>query len=318
MDGRELLAALATGVAVAALARLVVPPTPRLAARVRPYTIGARTSLGGGADVLAVADPGPVLSGGTLQRLLGPIVGRVAEVLGRAVDSTTDDSLLLKLRQAGMLGDVPEPLRAHEYRVRQLGSAAVGLLLFGAAGGLVGRSPLWVLAAGGLGAVFGAARWRGRVDRAIEARRIRMRIELYTVNQLLAMHIRVGGGVVQALQRIVERGHGAVVEELAEVLRVHRSGRRLGDALAFLARVTPEPHAGRTYRLLANGAEFGADLAEGLRALSEDIRDERSEDLKRSATKRRAAMLLPIIAILAPVMLLFVAAPLPSIVLGGR
>lgn len=38
--------------------------------------------------------------------------------------------------------------------------------------------------------------------------------------------------------------------------------------------------------------------------------------MRRAATKRRAAMLIPIIAILAPVMLLFVAAPLPSLVFG--
>jgi tight adherence protein C len=132
------------------------------------------------------------------------------------------------------------------------------------------------------------------------------------------MHARVGGGVVQAMQRVVDRGHGAVVEELADVLRMHRSGQRIVDALEQAARTTPEPNAARTYKLLANGVEYGADLAEGLRALSEDIRDQRAEAIRRAATKRRAAMLLPIIAVLAPVMLLFIAAPLPSIVLGGR
>lgn len=157
-------------------------------------------------------------------------------------------------------------------------------------------------------------RWRGRVDAAIAARRERMRVELYTVNQLLAIQVQMGGGVVQALQRIVERGSGVVVEELAEVLRVHRGGRRLGEVLASAAAATPEPHAARTYRLLASGADLGTDLAPGLRLLSQDIRGERIEALRRTATRRRAAMLLPIIGLLAPVMLLFVAAPLPSIV----
>ncbi|MDQ3974204.1 MAG: type II secretion system F family protein, partial [Actinomycetota bacterium] len=98
----------------------------------------------------------------------------------------------------------------------------------------------------------------------------------------------------------------------------HRSGRRIADALLSAARVTCEPNAARTYKLLANGVEYGADLAEGLLALSQDIRDQRCEALKRAATTRRAAMLVPIIAVLAPVMLLFVAAPLPSLVFGGR
>ena len=60
------------------------------------------------------------------------------------------------------------------------------------------------------------------------------------------------------------------------------------------------------------------DLGEALRALSDDLRDVRRDELRRQATRRRAAMLVPTIAVLAPIMLLFVIAPLPSIVLGGR
>lgn len=312
------LAVVATATAAAALGSLVVPPTPRLAPRVRPYTVAARSSLGRGADVGAVVEPGAALSARTLRRLVGPPVETLARALGRVVDQVGDDALLLRLRQAGLCQDVPEARRAQEYRVRQLGSTTLATVVLGGATLLAGQSPGRVLLAGVGGCIFGATRWRGRVDRAIESRRLRLQIELYTVNQLLAMHVRVGGGVVQAISRVVERGRGEVVGELAEVLAAHRSGRPVAAALAHAARVTPEPHAARTYHLLAGGAEYGADLAQGLRTLSEDIREQRAEMLKRAATRRRAAMLVPIIAILAPVMLLFVAAPLPSIVFGGR
>jgi hypothetical protein len=40
--------------------------------------------------------------------------------------------------------------------------------------------------------------------------------------------------------------------------------------------------------------------------------------MRRSATRRRAAMLVPIIGILAPVMLLFVGAPLPQVIFGWQ
>lgn len=318
MDSRALLVSLLTGLAVGAAVRLRVAPTPRLASRVRPYTVASRTSLGRSADVRSVADPGPVLSGRTLRALLRPLVEQAAHRLGRVLDRTGDEALLLALRQAGMLREVPEHRRVQEHRVRQLtgGLAWAGGLAVCALA--VGAPALPVLGLGTLGFLAGVARWRSSIDRAIADRRARMRIELYTVNQLLAMHARVGGGVVQAMQHVVERGSGAVVEELAEVLRLHRGGRRVVDALEQAARTTPEPSAARTYRLLANGVEYGADLAEGLRTLSTDIRAERAEALKRAATRRRAAMLVPIIGILAPVMLLFIAAPLPSIVLGAR
>lgn len=306
-----------TGVAVAGLARLLVPPTGRLAPRVRPYTTGARASLGRGADVGVLAAAGSASVAGTLRRLFGPPVAAAVARIAALGGGTPEERLLLRLRQAGVLQVVPEHLRIQEYRIRQVGSAALGLVL-GVAGGLaIGAAAGPVLALAMLGALAGGTRWRARVDRAIEERRNRMRIELYTVNQLLAMHVRVGGGVVQAARRVVERGQGAIIEELREALRAHASGVRAADAFARIAAVTPEPNAARTYNLLAAGAEWGADLAEGLLDLSEDVRDARREALRRAATKRRAAMLVPIIAILAPVMLLFIAAPLPSLIFGN-
>jgi tight adherence protein C len=182
---------------------------------------------------------------------------------------------------------------------------------------LVGRSAPAALGLGLVALVFGLAWPRGRLDRLIARRREEMRVELYTVNHLLAMHVRVGGGVIQAMQRAVERGSGAVVAELEEILRAHRSGVRISAALTRGAVQSAEPHAARTYRLLAASAEHGADLARGLMDLSRDLHSQRREDLRRLATRQRAATIIPIVVILAPVLLLFVAAPLPSIVFGG-
>lgn len=315
LTGRALLAALAAGVAVAALVGLVVKPTAKLARRLRPYTVGSRTELGRAADVLSLPSDGA--GGGTFRSLFGPPLARLAAVVGRLIDRRTDEALALRLRRSGLFPDVREERRVQEYRVRQLGQA----VLFSSAAVLVAvllqRSTGVTLFFGALGLVVGGTRWRARVDRAIEERQGRMRIELYTVNQLLAMYLRTGGGVVQALRHMVRRGRGPVVEELAEVLRAHEAGLSTEAALERAGVTTAESSAARTYRVLATGAEYGADLAGALLELSEDIRDARREAMRRVATKRRAAMLVPIIAILAPVMLLFIAAPLPSLVFGS-
>ena len=102
------------------------------------------------------------------------------------------------------------------------------------------------------------------------------------------------------------------------MLAAIRRGVTEADAFRRAADLTPEPSAARTYQLLAAGAERGADLGAALLALSEDVRDARREQLHKDAVRRRAAMLVPTIAILAPIMLLFIAAPLPSVVLGHR
>jgi Flp pilus assembly protein TadB len=312
--GIPLLAAMLAGIAAALFAGILVRPRTRLAGRVRPYTVVSRSLLGRPVEAGAV----PRFSGdSTAARLFGPPVVAVADRFGRLIDSTGEDALRRKLRQAGMLQHLPETDRVQEYRVRQfllaVGGAAAGFLI----GLVVVASVLLILVTTVAGFAGGASLWRGRVDRAIAMRRDRMRIELYTVNQLMAMRIRVGGGVVSAVRHLVERGRGDVVEELAEALRLHQGGMPAGVAFRRIADMTPEPHARRCYQVLATADERGSDLAVALLALSEDIRDDRRDAIRRQATRRRGLMLIPIIGILAPILILFVAAPLPWIVLRG-
>lgn len=305
------LGCVSAGVVAAGVAAAVVPPTRRLAPRVRPYTVSTRAQLGRGADVADLTPVGTDTS--AVSRLFGPplraLVGRVGQIFERR----SDPMLAQELLHAGYPDVTPD-----EYRAR----VAVHVLVFGAAGAALGalvvRSTVATLGLTVCGVVFGGSRLRGRLGRGVEERRERLRLELYTVNQLLAMHVRTGAGPVQATQRIVDRGRGAMVDELRAVMLAMRNGVAEPAAFRRAAELTPEPSAARTYKLFAAGAERGVDLADGLRALSEDLRDARREEIRKSATKRRAAMLVPTIAVLAPVMLLFIAAPLPSIVFGSR
>ena len=310
-DPAVALGALIAGVAAVGVAAAVVPPTRRLGPRVRPYTIAARARFGRGADATDLVSPSPPSA--SVVRVFGPPMVALVHRLGRLLERRSDAALARSLQQAGFVDVTPE-----EYRTRM----AVQVLTFGAGGAglgvLVFHRPIAAIGLGLCGVVFGASRLRGRVDRGVLDRRERIRLELYTVNQLLAMHVRTGAGPVQATQRIVDRGRGVVVDELRAVLAAMRNGVGESEAFRHAADITPEPAAARTYKLFAAGAERGVDLADGLRALSEDLRDARREEIRQTATKRRAAMLVPTIAVLAPVMLLFIAAPLPSIVFGSR
>jgi Flp pilus assembly protein TadB len=307
------MAMASAGLVFAGIAGIIVRPTPRLAPRLRPYTIVARAGLGRSADVMASARPSSAVTGGTIRSIFGPPVIALARRVGRVVESRSDEHLRLRLLHGGFFD-----MTVEEYRVRALGQA----VLFTAAGVLLGaillRSPGFTLLLGVCGFTVGATRWKARVDRAVVERTDRIRLELYTVNQLLAIHIRTGAGPVQATQRVVDRGAGVMVQELDAVLVWIRSGMPEPEAYRRGAEITPEPNAARTYNLFAAGTERGVDLGTALRSLSEDLRDARREELRRAATKRRAAMLIPTIAVLAPIMLLFIAAPLPTVIFGGR
>lgn len=311
MSATAILAASGVAAGVAGIAAFVVPPTARLAPRVRPYAVVARGALGH-RDATAVVRPARRPSG-VLARLFGPPLRAFVARVSESVEHRRDDQLVRLLRQSGATDQTPD-----EYRVRQLGEALALGVVSGIAVAVLIRAPVAALLGGIAGFVVGLTRSRRRLERDVAARAAQIRLELYTINHLLAMDVRTGAGPMQAVQRLVERGHGAAVSELRDVLAWIRSG--MGEAQAFrrAAELTPEANAARTYQLLAAGVERGVDLAGGLLALSEDIRDSRREQLHKEAVRRRAAMLLPTIGILAPIMLLFIAAPLPSIVLGHR
>lgn len=281
------VAGVASGLTVALLGWLLLPGTVSLASRVRPYVAAARERGGGS--------------------WAGPAVERPRR---RALRELLDRSHLY--------GHVEPALRLSAFRTRQLGWATALGATLGAAASAVGARPLVVVVVALAGALGGAARPRAAVDRAITERREAIRAELPTVNQVLAVRLQVGAGLVLALTEMSRTVDGIVVHELAQALAAHRAGRPLPAALEGVAATTVESEAARLYRLLASGVRHGTDLAEALRSLAEDVREAFVADLRRSATRRRAATLVPLIGILAPVMLLFIAAPLPWLVLGAR
>ncbi len=301
-----ILSASVSSVVAGLLVYSLFPPARSLASRINPYLTPTRVTT---------RRPAPT---GPLGVVFGPILRGLASRLGRFLDRSGEKVTVLRLRQAGWYRDFPEEETVAAFRLAQLRSIALGAGLGFAVGQLLGLAPVPRIVLVLLGLFIGATRQQGALQAAITRRRDRMCIEIYTVNQLLAMRIRAGGGVVHAVQDVVKRGEGEVVTELADALRLHRSGWRAGEAFRRIAELTPEPFCARTYRLLATAEERGADLAPGLLDLSEDVRETRRETMRRSATKRRAAMLVPIIAILAPVLLLFVAAPLPYLITGWR
>ena len=309
MTPLDIGAVLMGSAAAGGFAFVIRPPLPRLARRVRPYTVAVRGSFGKPSDPQDVSRFAVV---GAVAIVAGPL-RTAGERIARVLESRADAVLDLKLYQAGRRNE-----SAADFRLSQVSRGAAMALGFGGGAFVVAHTLLAVLLAALCGFVAGSARVRGRLDRAIERRSQQMELELYTVNQLLALHVRSGAGPMQAVQRVVERGTGAVVEELETVLTWVRSGQRETVAFRRAAEITPCKSAARTYQMFALAAERGSDLGRGLLAVGDDLRDVRRESLRKHAVKQRAAMLLPTIGVLAPIMLIFVAAPLPSIVLGSR
>lgn len=299
----HVLAALSTGVCLTALAVSLHQPRRRMAGRVRPYAAASLSALGRPVSDIPVAGAATVGPGW---------LRRVAQALHGGAE---DPLLRQRLQQSGMY-DVPAHLLVNEHRVRQL-LAGLGGAGAGLAAGVAVRFPgAGVLGMAVMGIVAGAARPAAAVDKAVQRRRRRLRAEIPPLCQLLALRLRANGSVVNAMTQTLHRTSGLLVDELAEALAQHRAGRPLEDALDVLAATTPEPEAARVHRLLAGAIRHGLDAAPELLRVARDAREAHLTRLRRDATGRRAAILLPTIGLLAPLMLLFIAAPLPGMVRG--
>ncbi len=311
MTATAWLAALTTATFAALIAARLVPARRRLHARVAPYTQVARSRLGVTAEptVNQLVGLGETPPANPLRATFEPIVRHAATTVGNLIDAADRPEMERRLRQAGMAD-----LTVEQYRTRQLATTVAGIALGATTGLLLGRGAGLTLVLMVCVAVPATTYWRNRVLKAIEARAGRMAVESYTVAQLLAVLLRTGHAPTDAVRTLVRQGDGHVIGELRQALEWTGGGLAAPDAYRRLADEAADPAVARLYRLLATGARSGGDIATALLVLAEDIRSERRQELARHAARRRMAMVAPTLLLIAPVMLLFIAAAIPHIV----
>ncbi len=311
--------AVSVGGFVMGLGWVVLKPRSDLARRVRPYAQRTRVNLGRPADSSGDALQGSMWGDSVARRMMMPFVVAFGRRLGKVASSLGEQNLRRRLTQAGMFPDVAIERRPSEFYVRMWARVLVGATTGGLAGVLSGGAVRMLLFAVA-GAFVGAGSLTSSVDRAIATRRERMRAELYTVNQVMAIRSRAAGSVPDLVEFIIRVGSGEVVRELAGVWEEHRRGTAMSDALLSVAETTVEPQAARTYELLATAHLRGADLSQPLLDLSRGLRSEYRHEIQRGESKRRTAMAAPLILVMFPLALALLAGPIPSMIfdsLGG-
>ena len=179
----------------------------------------------------------------------------------------------------------------------------------------VGLSPLLSLLVIATCAFIGITRQRTILNQRTEKRRRIMRAESHIICQLLATYLRTGDTPMGALDRLHRRTSGQIPGELATAVGLIRRGRPADQVLDELATTTAEPYAARLYRLY--GATWNASGdPDALLSLAEVLRNGRREQLSRHMAKRRTLMALPLVLIIGPILILFIAAAIPTIVFG--
>jgi tight adherence protein C len=316
IDPQVALIGLLAAYLAAGLTWMIAHPRPALESRLRPYVQLRRTRLGQRADVNAALAIDSTADLGPLRRIFNPIVEGFASAVSRLVDSGDEEDISRRLRHAGRTD-----ITARDYRISQAGRA-----LLGTVGGVLtgywlgarwGSPAFWAVAGVGLGIGWGLTSARGKINAAINARRQTMRLELYTVAHLLAMLVKANHTPAMAVRQVTARGRGPVVAELTEAHNWVAGGMTIAQAMERLSQETVEPSAARIYRILGEASQQGSDVAESLMAVASTLRAERREEVERLGTRRKGAMIIPTLVVMAPVVFLYVVAPIPRFVFGG-
>ena len=242
-------------------------------------------------------------------RALLRTVGRFAPG-GRGASA---EALRLKLAAAGWSKRL-SPEEAAGLKV-MLPLTAYFAMLLAAAFGLV---PALVGVVGGL-ALAGLA-YVGlpiAVDLRVRGRRDKIVSQLPTVLDLLTLSVEAGMSFDSALQRLVRRLNGPLVDEMALMLREIQLGTSRHDALTALAARVDAQEVTSFVRALTQADKLGVPLAQMLRTQAEELRIRLRNEAEEHAMKAPVKMLFPTVILIFPAIFIVVLGPAVISVLGS-
>ena len=252
-----------------------------------------------------VRDVHPYVESGSRPGVLGavfdPTVRAAADAVGGVLGGSA--SVQRRLVRLGSTSTI------EQFRVRQFvwgvvgftGAAVLASLVWSIRGGSV--PPLLVLC--GVGFLVGVLGCDNRLSAQVRAREDRLRAEFPVVADLLALAVAAGESPVAGLERILRVIHGALGEELRQVLADVRTGTPVAAAFDALATRTGVPSIARFAEGLAVAIERGTPLVDVLHAQAADVREATRRDLIEAGGRKEVTMMIPVVFLILPVTVVF-------------
>ncbi len=147
------------------------------------------------------------------------------------------------------------------------------------------------------------------IDRIAARRREAIRASLADVIDLLVVSVEAGMGLDAAVQEVIRREQGPLMEELRVVLGEIRLGKRRRDAWRCMAERVDLTELSIFVSALCQADQIGASIAGVLRTQSETMRVRRSLALREAAAKIPVKMLFPLVFFIFPAMFVVMLGP---------
>jgi tight adherence protein C len=176
--------------------------------------------------------------------------------------------------------------------------------------GVLGIIPIAGAAVGGL--ALAAIAYVGLpfvIDMRVRGRRDKIIASMPIVLDLLTLSVETGMSFDAALQRLVRRLSGPLIDELQLTLREILLGTSRNDALRALAARIDAPEMSSFVRALTQADRLGVPLAAMLRTQSEELRVRLRNEAEEHAMKAPVKMLFPTVILIFPAVFIVVLGP---------
>ena len=147
------------------------------------------------------------------------------------------------------------------------------------------------------------------IDHRVRGRRDSIVGGLPTVLDLLTLSVEAGMSFDQALQRLVKRLRGPLIDELALTLRDIQLGNSRSQALQALAERVDAPELTSFVRSLNQADRLGVPLAQMLRTQADDLRHRLRNEAEEHAMRAPVKMLFPTVLLIFPAIFIVILGP---------
>ena len=244
------------------------------------------------------------------ERVIQPMIDKITQSDRYGKDATKNErqrkkkeELALKLRKAGI------HLSASNFQffktafmiIVSIISIGIALILFS-----VNHNAIWV---GLIGIVIGALGPDLFLTSKVNSHQNAIKSQLPDAIDLMSVCMEAGLSFDASLVKIAERMEGPLIDELMTVFRQIQLGKNRNEALKFLSDSTDVKELKTFVSAIIQAGQLGIPITNVLQSQSEQLRMNKSEEIKEVAAKVPTKMTIPTVIFILPAILCVILGP---------
>lgn len=175
--------------------------------------------------------------------------------------------------------------------------------------GFLDLAPRASLAVAGGAALFLVLGPDAILNREVQERQYRIRVQLPDILDLLVISVEAGLGFEQALDRTVDNVPGPLSDEFARMLNEVRAGASRSEAMRALDERIDVQEVRSFVLAILQADTFGVSIGRVLRSLADEMRIKRRQLAQEQAQKAPVKMLIPMVFCIFPALFVVVIGP---------